>query len=385
MTTKFDIIIIGGGAAGLAAAYTATARKKHVLILDMGDRPARKVMASGGGRCNFTNMDVGAHRYFGENPDFVRGALSRVTPGDVIEWATSHGIQPIEKAPGQYFSDSGAGDIVSALLSDANDAAIKTNTTVRDVEFTNGAFTVITDNDKYSAQSVIIATGGTSFGTLGVSDFGMKIAKKFGHKIIPPRPGLCAVATNAFTSDLSGISLPVQITVGKHVINDSMLFTHFGIGGPATYRATVRNLDDIHINLLPNDDVVTWLKKSKKTNGRKTLNGILGEKLPARVAKFIARDDTRNIADIRDCEIETIAARITDIVIPKSDIKLHNLASAEVIRGGVDTREISSKTMESKLQPGLFFVGEVIDIAGDLGGFNLHWAWASGRTAGNNA
>ena len=381
---QYDVVIIGAGAAGLAAAAVAVERGRRVAMFEMGNVPARKVMASGGGRCNITNSAVAYNRYFGENPNFVRGAIARVKPDDILNWARAHKIKLVEKDAGRYFCANGAQDVVNALLRDAHGTDIFVKTTVTDINPHSGNFTVSTAHGDYLAQSVIIATGGVSFATLGVSDFGHKIAKKFGHKIIPVRPALCAIATNTFSPELAGISVNAQITVGKAKIKDSMLFTYFGIGGPAIYRATVRDQDNLIINIAPDVDVFECLRNAKTSDGRKTVAGILSGILPVRVAKWIC-PDTRHIADFRNDELSQIARRINNIFISRKDIKLHNLASAEVVRGGVDTSQISSKTMESKLCPGLFFVGEVLDVAGDLGGFNLHWAWASGRVAGQNA
>ena len=381
---QYDVVIIGAGAAGLAAAAVAVERGRRVAMFEMGNVPARKVMASGGGQCNITNSAVAYNRYFGENPNFVRGAIARVKPDDILNWARAHKIKLVEKDAGRYFCANGAQDVVNALLRDAHGTDIFVKTTVTDINPHSGNFTVSTAHGDYLAQSVIIATGGVSFATLGVSDFGHKIAKKFGHKIIPVRPALCAIATNTFSPELAGISVNAQITVGKEKIKDSMLFTHFGIGGPAIYRATVRDQDNLIINIAPDVDVFECLRNAKTSDGRKTVAGILSGILPVRVAKWIC-PDTRHIADFRNDELSQIARRINNIFISRKDIKLHNLASAEVVRGGVDTSQISSKTMESKLCPGLFFVGEVLDVAGDLGGFNLHWAWASGRVAGQNA
>lgn len=378
----YDVIIIGAGASGLAAAGALCARGRRVAVLEMGASPARKVMASGGGRCNITNTNADYTRYFGKNRDFVRGALSRITPHDIIAWAYAHDLQLVEKAPGQYFCEKGAAAVVDALLSDAKDADIIYNTRVTDVRYQNNMFYI---ND-LCADSVVIATGGTSFGALGVSDVGYKIAKSFGHRVVPVRPGLCALAVPNIPSDLAGVSLDAIITVGKEKIYDSLLFTHIGIGGPAAYRASLHDLmTGMHINLAPNVDILTVLRDAKHTNGRKTVAGILGQYLPTRVAQWIANNDTRHIADFKECEIQSVANSVCDIFIPHDAIKYHTMSSAEVVRGGIDTSEISSKTMESKLRPGLFFTGEVIDIAGDLGGFNLHWAWASGRVAGANA
>jgi len=383
---KYDVIIIGAGAAGMMAAATATARGRRVAIFDMGAHPARKVMASGGGRCNFTNDAVARDRYFGENPDFVRGAIARVTPRDILDWIRGHGLEWTEKAPGQYFCASGATAIVNALRRDAMDAAIVLGAQVYDIDHESGGFIVKTSLGKYWAQSVIVATGGISFPALGVSDTGYLIAKKFGHKIIPIRPALCAIATNVFHGAPAGISMPVEITIAKDKITDSMLITHFGIGGPAVYRATVRNISDgITVNLMPGINAYEFLRDARMKTGRKSLQTILATHIPARMAQWIVGANNKNIADYNDAELTEISNKINRMQIPYDQMRMHGMPSAEVVRGGVSTDKISSKTMESKICPGLFFAGEVLDIAGDLGGFNLHWAWASGRVAGGNA
>lgn len=380
--SRYDVIIIGAGAAGLSAAGALVSRGERVVVFDMGACPGRKVMASGGGRCNITNLAVKYDRYFGENRDFVRGAISRVSPHDIIEWADSHGIKLTEKTAGQYFCADGAGVALGALMDDARGADFVYDTMVDDVRKDGDDFVV----NGCVARSVIVATGGTSFGALGVSGVGYKIARNFGHRIVPVRPALCALSYGGAPTELAGVSLTAEITIGKNVVHDSLLFTHFGIGGPATYRASLYDLSSgICINLLPGVNVADVLRDAKKIQGRKSVAGILSQSLPVRVAKWIAGDDMRNIADYKDSEIVQIANRVSNIKIPGDKIKYHGLSSAEVVRGGVDTNEISSKTMESKLCPGLFFVGEVLDVAGDLGGFNLHWAWASGRVAGENA
>lgn len=381
----YDVIIIGAGAAGLSAAAAATKRGKNVAILDIGNTPARKVLISGGGRCNFTNEFVAVDKYFGKNPNFVQSAISRITPRDILTWAQEHKIKWVEKNPGQYFCSTNAKDIVTALLNDAAKADLLLNSTVTNISFDSDKFYIYTALNKFCAHSIIVATGGLSFQTMGVSDIGYKIAKQFGHKIIPVRPALCAIQTkDIFPAEFAGISINVEITIGKTKIKDSMLFTHFGIGGPAIYKATVRDFNDIYINLLPDIDVYEFLRKAKHNLGRRSVASILSEKLPIRVSKWVC-NDTKNIADYKDIELQALSERINNVIIPKNNIKLHNLQSAEVVRGGVDTSDVSSKTMESKKQPKLFFAGEVLDIAGDLGGFNLHWAWASGRIAGENA
>jgi hypothetical protein len=213
---------------------------------------------------------------------------------------------------------------------------------------------------------------------LGVDDIGYKIAKQFGHKIIPPRPGLCAMRTNVFGVGFSGVSLNVEIKIGHEIISDEMLFTHFGIGGPAIYRASVRDISHGFVmNLLPGRDAFDWLKQQKKLQPKKQMKNVLSGALPERVAEFFANGDTRNIADFRDNELRDLANKITNIKFSPADFNLQKFDAAEITCGGVDTHDISSKTMESKLCPGLYFIGEVLDIAGDLGGFNLQWAWSS--------
>ena len=382
----YDVIIIGAGAAGLAAAGELSVRGRRILVLDMGSSPARKVAVSGGGNCNITNMAAGVTRYFGENPNFVRGALSRVKPDDILQWCNKHKIRLYEKEPGRYFCTDGANTVVAALLRDAAKADIKYEHMVESVARRDNKFIVHANKNEFASDALIITTGGTSFGTLGVSDTGYKIAKQFGHKIVLVRPALCAMAVPMFGADMAGISMKVEISVGREKICDDMLFTHFGIGGPAVYRASVRDLSGgLTINLCPGADVFSVLKDAKQKNGKRSISTILSGYLPVRIAKYFSNNDTRNIADWRDTEIRAIANNINNMHIDAHDVKLHNLQSAEVVRGGVSTDAISSKTMESKLCPGLFFAGEVLDIAGDLGGFNLQWAWASGRVAGQNA
>lgn len=380
---SYDVIVIGAGAAGLMAAAAACERGHKVAVLEMGAMPARKVLQSGGGRCNFTNTAAGVTRYFGQNPRFVLSALKRVSAYDMLEWAKERGILLEEKTPGRYFCTNGAKDVVNNLMADTSNVDIFFNINVQNVEKRDDLFWL---NDKFAAKALIVATGGVSFAALGVSDLGYKIARKFGHTIVPVRPALCALKITDMAHDLSGISLDVEIKIGLENFVDSLLFTHFGIGGPAAYRASLYNLSDgIYINFLPGQNLFEILKTMKTVSGRKTVVKILSDLLPLRVAKWLAPDSSMNIADMKDAELKKISDRISSFYIPANKIKYHTLASAEVTFGGVSTAEISSKTMESKLCPGLFFAGEVLDITGDLGGFNLQWAWSSGRIAGLNA
>ncbi len=385
MVKQYDVVIIGAGASGLMAASVALSRGKTVAVIEMGGRPARKVAVSGGGNCNLTNTDANYTRYFGENPNFVRGALARFSSYDMLEWASRHKIKLYEKTTGRFFCTNGARVVVDALIKDANGVDFLWNTDVLDVSY-NSQFCIKTSKYDLYANSVIVATGGTSFPTLGVSEIGLKIAQKFGHKIVPPRPGLCGLVIKNAISDLAGISIKAQITIGKNKINDDLLCTHFGLGGPLAYRASLYDLGNgITINMIPDINLYEVLKSAKKTDGRKKILSILSEYIPIRIAKYIANDNRKNIADIKDSELQQIAFCVQKTHISGDKIKRHGLSSAEVVCGGVSTDYISSKTMESKLCKGLFFAGEVMDVAGDLGGFNLQWAWSSGFVAGSNA
>lgn len=379
---NYDVIILGAGASGLMAATQLYKRKKSVLIIDMGNAPARKVAISGGSKCNFTNLRADYTRYFGQNPQFVRSGLAQWTPTDTVNWVRSHNIEFYEKEPGRYFCKDSANDIVNTLMQDIKNTEIRYNTNVIDIHKNNDIFVIKTDHGEFHALSVIVATGGLSYSHLGVSNLGHTIAKKFGHKIIPLHPGLCAIKTKAFDAQLAGISLPVEIQIGKAKITDDLLFTHFGIGGPAAYRASLYNSSKIKIDFAPKTDIFEFLTKSKRENGKKSLANIIASILPNKLAHFLC-NDTRNIADIRDTELHEIANKIKHFEI--TDAHAIGMQSAEVTAGGIATDKISSKTMESQLCPGLFFVGEVLDIAGDLGGFNIQWAFSSGFVAGNNA
>ena len=379
---KYDVIIIGCGASGLMAALQLQKRKKSVLILDMGNAPARKITISGGGHCNFTNTHADSAHYYGKNPQFVKSALAQFSPYDTLNWVKSHNIKYVEREPGRYFCKNDASDILNALIYDIKNTEIKLNTNVIDIEKSGDKFIIKTNAGDFYTTSVIVATGGISYPNLQVSNIGHIIAKKFGHKIEPPRPALCAIKTAMFDNALAGVSVPVEIQVEKHKIVDNLLFTHFGIGGPATYRATLINSKHMIINFAPNTDIFELLKSAKQTNGKKSVHNIIANILPNKLAAFLCHD-TRNIADLRDTELKQIANRINQFEI--SDGTAIGFQSAEITFGGVSVDKISSKTMESQICSGLFFVGEVMDITGDLGGYNIQWAFSSGFVAGNNA
>jgi len=379
---NYEVIIIGAGASGLMAAAELVHRKKSVLIIDMGDAPARKVAISGGGKCNFTNTNADFTHYFGNNPRFVMSALAQWGARDTLNWAKSHKIAFVEREPGRYFCKNDAHDVLDALLHDIGDTKIKYNTNVIAVEKSGDNFVIQTDNGDFYAKSIIVATGGLSYPHLGVSNIGHQIAKHFGHRVEPIRPALCAVKTKRFSSELAGISLKAEIKIEKNTLTGDLLFTHFGIGGPVIYRATLFGAQNMTINLAPEIDIFDFLKSAKQANGKKTIANTLSEILPNKLARFIC-SDTRHIADFRNQELKEIADCINNIEI--TDASAVGLISAEVTAGGVATDKISSKTMESELCDGLYFTGEVMDITGDLGGYNIQWAFSSGFVAGSNA
>ena len=308
---KYDVIIVGAGAAGLMSAVELSKRKKNILIIDMGKKLGRKIEISGGGKCNFTNTHSDYSHYFGKNPRFVCSALSQFSPQDTLNWVKSHNIDFYEKEPGRYFCTKSSYDIINAFITDIKNTEIKFDTKLSDIIKTDNIFTLKTNNGNFLCKSVIIATGGMSYSHLGASETGHIIAKKFGHKIEPVRPGLCAIKTKSFSPDLSGISLMVEININKHKIKDNLLFTHFGIGGPAIYRASLLDCKQMHINFAPNINVFEFLKSAKQTNGKKSVANILSKILPNKLAHFLCKKYTKHIADYKDIEIQEIANKIT--------------------------------------------------------------------------
>ena len=377
----YDIIIIGAGASGIFA--TGHIKNKSVCILDAGSRPLRRVAISGGGKCNFTNISADYKHYFGENPNFTRSALAVWTPTDMLNWAHSHNIKIFEKSPGQYFAHD-ATDIINALLNDANKTDIVLNTNVLSATKSSDIFEIKTNTQTFFAKNLCIATGGISYSNISSGDIGYKIAKSFGHKIVPPRPALCGIKTKIFDSNLSGISTPVEITINREKITENMLFTHWGIGGPAIYRTSVRDINNgFTINLLPNCDIENLITTQKQINGRRQIKTILSQQMPERLVEFLIGKNTKNIADWTTAEIKTLTEKMIVKIAP-NEFELQKFDSAEITRGGIDTTDISSKTMESKLCRGLYFIGECLDIAGDLGGYNLQWSWASATAMAKN-
>ena len=390
----YDVAIIGAGAAGLMCAITAGQRGRRVVVLDQGKRPGRKILLSGGGRCNFTNMHTSAENYLSENTHFAKSALARYTQWDFQALVDQYDIPWHEKTLGQLFCDNSAQDILDLLLDECqkHNVEIRSRCQVNDVEqAVDEGFAIETDRGYIVAKAVVLATGGLSFPTMGISDLGYRIAEKFGHQIIKPRPALVplTLAPDMLTKyqSLSGISADVVVSCGDQRFRENLLFTHKGLSGPVILQISSywHQGQTIHINWLPNLDVCEWLRQQRNERPRTGLITLLSEYLPRRLAKVLAEhvlpeDADQPIAQWRKGVLEQVALKLeADELLPAGD---EGYKKAEVTLGGVCTRELSSKTMESQRQKGLYFIGEVVDVTGHLGGFNFQWAWASGYSAG---
>ena len=397
---NFDVVIVGAGAAGLFCAGVAGQRGLKVLLLDHSDQVAEKIRISGGGRANFTNRDIDVrqpHRHFvSENPNFCRSALSRYTPQDFIALVQKYGIAFHEKHKGQLFCDHAATDLIDMLLAECEaggvtrwqPCGVKNLTFSGDPQrgMATGSYQIESDRGAIDCAAVVIATGGLSIPAIGASDFGHRVARQFGLRIVAPRPGLVPLtfdgAAWAPYAGLAGLSLPVQIATGdkKHQVSftEDLLFTHRGLSGPAVLQISSywQPGTPIHINLAPDIDLAEKLADAKRRS-RKLLVNELAQWVPARLAEaWVAQDADwqRPVADCSDKALARLAERLARWELAPTGTEGYK--KAEVTLGGVDTRDLSSQTMESK-QPGLYFIGEVVDVTGWLGGYNFQWAWVS--------
>ncbi len=381
----YDVIILGGGAAGLLAAFTAGRRGRRVLLLEGNARVGRKIEISGGGRCNFTNLGATPENYLSQNPDFCRSALARFTPWDFLALVEQHGIRYHEKTLGQQFCDGSAREIVAMLLAECAAARVEVRCGLRVLGVEKAdCFRVRTEQGELTSAALIVATGGLSLPKLGATDFGYRLARQFGLPIIPPRAGLVPL-TGAGWSGLAGVTLPVLAACAGARFREGMLFTHRGLSGPAilqisSYWQPGRPLT---LDLLPDAQAAEILHAAK--GARRDLIPTLAAHWPRRFAEVWAAREApaKPLAHWKNTEIATHAARIH--AWPFQPSGTEGYATAEVTLGGVDTRALSSKTMEVRTVPGLFFIGEVVDVTGWLGGYNFQWAWASGHAAGSVA
>ncbi len=388
MPPHFDSIIIGAGAAGLMCALTAGRRGRRVLLLDHASQAGAKILISGGGRCNFTNRNTTAANFLSDNPNFCRSALNRYTPNDFIALVQRHNIPFHEKTLGQLFCDGSARAIVAMLLQESAAAGVDlrlahTVTAISRAEH----FRVETNRGPFTSETLVLATGGLSIPKMGATGFAHDIARQFGLRIVPPRPALVPLTFDgdlaALMTPLAGVSFDSEAAIGRTRFREAALFTHRGLSGPAILQiSSYWQSGPIALTLLPGQDAAGLLLDRKRTRPKSELRTILAEHLPQRLAQTLATLDapTTRMADLPDRTLRALATRLTAWQITPSGTE--GFAKAEVTAGGIDTRDLSSRTMAANDVPGLFAIGEAVDVTGWLGGYNFQWAWASGWCAG---
>lgn len=387
---SYDVIILGAGAAGLMCAGVAGQRGRSVLVLEQSRHPAEKIRISGGGRCNFTNLHTTPANFLSDNPRFCHSALSGFTQRDFIALVERYGIAWHEKTRGQLFCDGSAQQIIDMLLEEARKghAQLRLGVRVSAISKGEGGFVVASDQGEFRCRSLVVATGGPSIPKMGSSGFGYKIAEQFGLAIVPPRAALVPLTFDAALlaqfKDLSGVSVEASVSCGKTRFDEALLFTHRGLSGPAILQISSywREGQDIVIDMAPGVDVLAGLKTLRGSHPRQEMATALASFVPKRLARTIA--DTvggpERIADFSDVLLSKVAAAVKAWRVRPNGTEGYR--TAEVTLGGVDTSGLSSKTMEARSVPGLYFIGEVVDVTGHLGGFNFQWAWSSGCAAG---
>ena len=385
----YDTIILGAGAAGLMAAISAAKRGRKVLIIDHAKKAGIKLLVSGGGKCNITNLSISHADYFGADNTFCRHALRRYTTNSTLDILDKADIMTEERDFGRIFCKNSAGEIVSHLIDTAqrSGARLALNIIISEVSYTT-RFCVRCGERQYESESLLVATGGLAWPQIGATNLGYSIAKQFGHKVLPLKPALTSfiLPQDSPLMNLQGISLNAQLRIkGKNAtIEEPLLFTHKGISGPAVLQIScIWEKDDmVIINLLPSEDIIRHMHEP--CNGRLSVGKLLTQFLPERLVKATLPDNlyTRKVAELGKKDRNTIAECIHAYPIIPANVE--GFAKAEATLGGVSTKEINPKSMESLLQKGLFFSGEVIDITGKLGGYNIHWAFASGHLAGQH-
>lgn len=393
-----DVVIIGGGAAGLMCALTAGQRGKQVLVIEHANRVGKKILMSGGGRCNFTNTGTTAANFLSANPHFCKSALARYTPADFIEMVRAHRIAFHEKELGQLFCDDSSKQIVQMLLTECSRGGVRIETSCRvsAVSVRDSGFTVDCTPGPINADALVVATGGLSIPAMGATGFGYELARQFGHSVLPTRAGLVPLTLSGVHKDhwceLSGVSLPVSASAdasasasaGKARFDNAMLLTHRGLSGPAILQVSSywQPGERLLIDLLPQRDAEQFLLEGQQQRPAIELKTWLAELLPKRFAQRFCEvyADARAMRQYRKTELQALAQTLSAWPVQPSGSEGYR--TAEVTLGGVDTRELSSSTMASQRVPGLYFIGEVVDVTGHLGGYNFQWAWASGRAAG---
>ena len=393
MIGKYDVIIIGAGAAGMMSAIEAGKRGRKVLLVEHSKKIGEKIRISGGGRCNFTNINTDPSKFISNNPKFVISALSQYTQKDFINLIKKHNIKFHEKKLGQLFCDESAQQVINMLLTECQlaNVTVKNETIITDVGKLDDQYYIDVNSDKYFSESLIIATGGLSIPKTGASDFGYEIAKKFNLKIVETLPALVPLTFNekilTMCKELSGLSLDAIVSFNKNFFEEGMLFTHRGLSGPSILQISSywKLGEDIKINLSPKLDIFRYLENEKKSNPKKDINNIISEILPKRLAHIICKKNNikGNISELSNKLLKQLSNSINAWIVGPTGSEGYR--TAEVTIGGIDTTEISSKSMMALKYPGLFFIGEVVDVTGHLGGYNFQWAWSSGFVAGQYA
>ncbi len=386
----FDVIVMGAGAAGLMCALTAGGRGRRVLLLDHAPEMGAKILISGGGRCNFTNTRTEPDRFLSDNRPFCRSALDRYTPADFVALVDRHRIAHHEKALGQLFCDGSARAIVGMLRAECEAAGVRVALSHRVTELSRAdRFRVETDRVAFSSASLVLATGGLSVPKLGATGFAHDAARRFGLRLTEIAPALVPLTFEGPLLDLmrplSGVALDSEVALARHRFREATLFTHRGLSGPAILQISSCWRDGpITLDLLPGCDAASFLLDRKRARPRAELRSVLAERLPQRLADALARaGPAGRLADITDRSLRAFASTLARWAITPAGSE--GYAKAEVTRGGVDTRDLSSRTMEARTVPGLFVIGEAVDVTGWLGGYNFQWAWASGHAAGQAA
>ncbi len=385
-----DVIVLGAGAAGLMCAGIAGQRGRSVLLLEQARHPGEKIRISGGGRCNFTNLHTTPANFLSDNPRFCHSALSGYTQHDFIALVDKYGIAWHEKTLGQLFCDGSSRQIVELLLEECRSARLRLGVRISVIAKSGDGFAVATDQGEFRCQSLVVATGGPSIPKMGASGFGYRIAEQFGLGIVSPRAALVPLtfdpAMLAHFKELAGVSVDARVSCRKTRFDEALLFTHRGLSGPAILQISSywRAGEGIVIDMVPEIDVLARLKQLRRAHPRQELATALAGLLPRRLAQTIA--DTiggpDRLADFPDRLLSEVAAAVKEWHVRPNGTEGYR--TAEVTLGGVDTTELSSKTFEAKSVPGLYFIGEVVDVTGHLGGFNFQWAWSSGHAAGRH-
>ena len=387
---SFDVVIVGAGAAGLMCAMTAGNRGRRVLLLEHNDQAGAKILISGGGRCNFTNLEIAPERFLSANPHFCKSALSRYTQHDFIALVERHRIRYHEKTLGQLFCDGSAREVLAMLLAECAAARVDLRSRHRVTEVTRAdRFRIETDKGSFDAPVLVLATGGLSIPKMGASGFAYEIARRFSLDVIEPRPGLVPLKVTGETLELckglTGVSVDAIVSCGRDSFRENILFTHRGLSGPAILQISSywREGETISLNLAPSLDIESFLADRKRARPKAELKTVLAEVLPTRLAHALAIDAASNlpIANVPDRDLLELANRLKRWQLRPAGSE--GWPKAEVTVCGIDTAALSSKTMEARAVPGLFAIGEAVDVTGWLGGYNFQWAWSSGWCAGN--